>query len=54
MPMEGQVRFVSPQNSAAVLQEKDVAVICQTTVVNGDQNSNIKKQDKTKNPTIKP
>ncbi len=37
MPMEGQVEFVSPQNTAGVSQEKNTAVISQTLKANGDQ-----------------
>ncbi len=43
MPMEGQVKFFSPQNTAGVSQEKGAAVITQTIEVNGDQLSNMKK-----------
>ncbi len=43
MLMEGQVKFVSPQNTAGVSQEKGVAVISQKIEVNSDQCSNIKK-----------
>ncbi len=42
MLMEGQVNFFSPQNTAGVSQEKDVAVKSQTIEVNGDWDSNIK------------
>ncbi len=42
--MEGQVKFYSPQNTAKVLQEKGIAVISQTVVVNGDQVLNVKKK----------
>ncbi len=41
--MEGLVKFFSPQNTAGVSQEKGVAVMSQTVVVNGDQVSNVKK-----------
>ncbi len=43
MLMEGQVNRFSSQNSAGVSQEKDAALISQTTEVNGDQDSNVKK-----------
>ncbi len=33
--MEGRVQFFNPQNTAGVSQEKGIAVICQTIVVNG-------------------
>ncbi len=36
MPIEGQVKFVSLQNTAGVLQEKYVAVSSQTIIINGD------------------
>ncbi len=32
MPMDGQVKFFSPQNTSGVLQEKGVAVIFGTIV----------------------
>ncbi len=34
--MEGQVKFFIPQNSAAVSQEKRIAVMSQTIAVNSD------------------
>ncbi len=37
MPMEGQIKFFSPQNTAGVLQEKGVAVTFLTIEANGDQ-----------------
>ncbi len=36
MLMEGRVKFFSPHNTAEVSQEKGIAVIFQTIVVNGD------------------
>ncbi len=36
MPVEGQVNFFSPQNTAGLSQEIGVAVISQTLEVNGD------------------
>ncbi len=36
MLMVGQVNFFSPQKTAGVSQDKGVAVISQTTVVDGD------------------
>ncbi len=47
MLMEGHKKFFSSQNSAGVLQEKGIAVISQTIAMNGDQFSNVKKQNKT-------
>ncbi len=41
MPMEGWMKFFIPQNTAGVSQEKDVAVISQTIVLNGDQLSKV-------------
>ncbi len=41
--MEGQVKFLSSQNTAGVSQEKGVAGISLRTVVNGDQDSKAKK-----------
>ncbi len=41
--MEGRVKFFTKQNTAGVSQEKGVAVMSQTIVVNGDQILNIKK-----------
>ncbi len=43
MSMEGRVKFFSPQNTDEVLQEKGIAVISQTIEVNGDQDSNERK-----------
>ncbi len=43
MLIEDWEKFFSPQNTAGVSQEKSVAVSSQTTVVNGDQDSNVKK-----------
>ncbi len=40
--MEGQVKFFNTQNTAGVFKEAGV-VISQTIVLNGDQNSNVKK-----------
>ncbi len=37
MHLEGRMKVLSPQNTAGVSQEKDVAVISQTNEVNGDQ-----------------
>ncbi len=42
MLMEGRVEFLSPQNTAGVAQEKGVAVISQTNVMNGDIDSSVK------------
>ncbi len=42
MPMQGQVKFFSLQNTAGVSQEKGVAVMSQTIEVNGDQVLNVK------------
>ncbi len=39
MPMEGWVKFFSPRNTAGVSQEKGVAVMFQTTVMNGDKDT---------------
>ncbi len=50
MVMEGQVKFFSPQDSAGVSQEKDIAVISQTVDINGYQDLNI---IKTHNKSIK-
>ncbi len=36
MPMEGQVKFFSPHNTARVSQEKGIALISKTVIVNGD------------------
>ncbi len=41
MPMEGPVKFCSPQNAAGVSKEKGVAVMPQTMEVNGDQDLNV-------------
>ncbi len=48
--MEGQVKTFSQQNTDGVPQEK--VLISQTTIANGNQNSNVKKNKKTnkKNP----
>ncbi len=43
MLMDGWVKFFSPQITAGVLQEKGVAIMSQTTELNGDQFSNVKK-----------
>ncbi len=45
MPMEGLVKFLSPQNTVGVSQEKGVAV---TVEVNGDQVSTVKIMSKNK------
>ncbi len=42
MPIEGQVTFFRPQNTAGVFEEKGVAVMSQTIAANGDQISNVK------------
>ncbi len=42
--MEGQVKFLCPQNTAGVSQEKGVAVISRTIVMNGDLDSNVLKK----------
>ncbi len=41
--MKRRVKFFSPHDTAEDSQEKGVAVISQTTEVNGDQFSNVKK-----------
>ncbi len=50
MPMEGLVKFFSPQNAAEVSQGKDIAFIPQKIEVNGDQDSNIKEYIIKNNP----
>ncbi len=47
MPMEGQVKFLSPQNTG-VSQGKAVSVVPQTMEENGDQDSNVEKKKNTK------
>ncbi len=37
MPVEGQVKLFSAQNTAGVSQEKGIAVVSQTVEANGDQ-----------------
>ncbi len=43
MSVEGQGKFLSPQNTSGVSQEKDVTVISHTIAENSDQVSNINK-----------
>ncbi len=50
MPMEGQEKVFSPQNTAGVSKEKGVAVISHTSEANGNQVSKLKKKH---NKTIK-
>ncbi len=42
MPTEGRAKFLSPQNTAGVSQEKDISIISLTIEVNGDKVSNTK------------
>ncbi len=48
MLMDGQVKFFSPQSTAGVSQEKDLLVISQKPVGNGDLVSKVKKNKKIK------
>ncbi len=41
MLLEGQAKFFSPQSTAGISQEKDIAVISKTIVVNGDKDLSV-------------
>ncbi len=43
MPMDGCMKFFSPQSNAGVSQEKGVAIMSQTIAVSDDYDSNVKK-----------
>ncbi len=43
MPIEGQVKFSSPQNTAGASQGKGAVVTSQATVANGNEVSNKQK-----------
>ncbi len=42
MPIEGPIKFFSPQNTAGVLWVQGITVISQAVSVHGDQVSNVK------------
>ncbi len=48
MPIEGLMKFFRPQNTAGVSQEKGIAVMSQTTIVNEGLISNVKRKKKKK------